>query len=322
MSGGEGENKTHSHGFVPSILIVAYRFGWEQGSEKLLLRLVKDAAHVGWHITVFAVSLQKGPGLEALRTLGVHISTDAAVLDQPGAFDLVCIHVCDMRLMHSAAGVQEFPLRFLICPTNSTAGIAGLRKPSQTALGSRHDASIQHLGVQRRSKSGCATMHDGPPTLLHPRGVTVDLVPMPCATYLLDELRGEFKGVIKIHLVVHSAQDYPLHNSQMVMLKVKLSGQEIMRSEARPVDATFAEEWDAEINCESTLEGDADLLVLTIVGLEQRSYGTPDTASRPPTSISRSSSTGHAWKEIPLASGDKPVSLNPLRARTANADFC
>jgi hypothetical protein len=33
--------------FVPSILVVAYRFGFEQGSEKLLLRLVKDAVLAG-----------------------------------------------------------------------------------------------------------------------------------------------------------------------------------------------------------------------------------------------------------------------------------
>ena len=150
----------------------------------------------------------------------------------------------------------------------------------------------------------------------------MDLVPMPCATYLLDELRGQFKGVIRIHLVVHSVQDYPLHNSQMVMLKAKLAGQEIMKSEARPVDATFAEEWDAEINCESTLEGDADLLVLTIVGLEQRSYATTDMASRPPTSISRSSSMDHAWKQTPLASGGTPASLKPFCARASNANFC
>ena len=45
--GGEGEgSKTNFHGFVPSVLFVAYRFGFELGSERLMLQLVRDAVQV------------------------------------------------------------------------------------------------------------------------------------------------------------------------------------------------------------------------------------------------------------------------------------
>jgi hypothetical protein len=298
VAGSNGQSKSDA-GFVPSILFVAYRFGFEQGSEKLLLRLVREAIGIGWRVTVFAISLKKVPALEGVPD--VTITSDAKVLDRAGAFDLMCIHVCDMRLLNP--GTQQFPLRFLICPTNSTAGIAGLRKPSRMANNGVHDPSINHLGVQQRSKSGCCTMHDGPPPLIRPAGVQVDLVPMPSASNLLDELRGKFKGMIKIHLFVEHIQNYPFAASEMVMLTVAIAGEEIFRSTMHPLDPSFAEAWDEEISCQSLLEGDGQAVVFTVVGLEQRASSAA--TSRPSTSASRpmTSSTTDRWRETPLASG-------------------
>ena len=90
VAGSAGESNTDA-GFIPSILFVAYRFGFEQGSEKLLLHLVRDAVSTGWRVTVFGISLKKVPALEGLPN--VTITSDAKVLASPGAFDLMCIHV-------------------------------------------------------------------------------------------------------------------------------------------------------------------------------------------------------------------------------------
>jgi hypothetical protein len=299
VAGSAGESKTDA-GFIPSILFVAYRFGFEQGSEKLLLHLVRDAVSTGWRVTVFGISLKKVPALEGLPN--VTITSDAKVLASPGAFDLLCIHVCDMKLLNP--GLQQFPLRFFICPTNSTAGIAGLRKPSRIASQGVHDQSINHLGVHQRSKSGVCTMHNGPPPLARPPGVQVDLIPMPTASNLLDELRGKFQGMIKIHLLVEQIQNYPFAGSEMVMLTVAIHGREIFRSTMRKLDPSFLEGWDEEIQCKSLFEGDGQAVVFTVVGLEQRT-STAAYSSRPSTSASRpiTCSTADRWKETPLAFG-------------------
>ena len=288
--------------FTPSVLFVANRFGFDQGSEALLLRLVKDAAAVGWHVKVFAVSLRRVPDLENLPS--VHITSNPRVFDG-GNFDIVCIHMCDMQLLNP--GITHHPLRFFVCPTNSTAGILGLRKPSRMGLGASHDASIMHLGVQRRSKTGIASMHNGPPPLLHPAGVKVDLIPMPSASNLLDHLRGEFDGSVKVNVIVEALRDYPSSSCEALALTVTLRGQEIFRSGLRSIDGSFDDEWDEAFSCTSKLDQDSDTLTLTVIGLTQRAStasdakrsGTQTLSSRPCTSTS----TEPGYKEIPLASG-------------------
>jgi hypothetical protein len=54
----------------------------------------------------------------------VRMTTDPTVFEN-GAFDLLCIHMSDMRLLNPHVRDDEMPLRFFICPTNSTAGISG-----------------------------------------------------------------------------------------------------------------------------------------------------------------------------------------------------
>ena len=325
VAGSSTGESTADAKFTPSILFVAYRFGFEQGSEKLLLHLVRDAVSTGWRVTVFGISLKKVPKVPHLPALedlpNVTITSDAQVLASPGAFDLMCIHVCDMKLLNS--GLEQFPLRFFICPTNSTAGIAGLRTPTRIANQEVHDQSIHHLGVHQRSKSGVVTMHNGPPPLVRPPGVQVDLIPMPTASNLLDELRGKFQGMMNIHLLVEHIQNYPLAGSEMVMLSVAINGQEIFRSNMRKLDPSFVEGWDEEIQCESLFEGDGQAVVFTVVGLEQRTSTAAD-SSRPSTSASRPTtcSTAVQWKETPLAFGPARLGVSSYPCAVQGSCCC
>jgi hypothetical protein len=151
---------------------------------------------------VFVISLHndslKASNWEELS--GVHLTSDSKVFG--GNFDLVCIHMCDMTLLNP--GVEHFPLKVFIIPlTDSTAGIAGLRKPSRlahVALRLAHDESIQHFGVNVRSRSGLFSMNDGTPPVLQPIDVNVDLIPMSSTNILIDGLRGKFNGIINLHM--------------------------------------------------------------------------------------------------------------------------
>ena len=287
-------------------------------------------AQVGWGVTVFAMSLHSD-SLQASNwedLPGVHLTSDSKVFG--GHFDLVCIHMCDMTLLNP--GVEHFPLKVFIIPLNSTAGIAGLRKPSRlahVALNAAHDDSIQHFGVNVRSRSGLLSMHDGTPPVLQPIGVNVDLIPMPSTNILIDGLRGKFNGIISLHIHIENIRDFPLQvgNSpiiEMVILTLTRKDKEIFRSSMISVGYNFAQGLDEVATCSSNLEGDQDAVVFTVIGLSRlysASSRRPSTCStlgrRASTSSSRpdtGTSTQSTWRETTLASAF--FTINMLRRRS------
>ena len=265
---GAAANGAKSLGFVPSLLFVAYRFGFDRGSETLLLRLVREAVQVGWEVTVFAIEV-KQEGLGAFKGFpGVRITTDANVFGE-GFFDLLCIHQCDMLAQSSAGQHDSTPLRLLVIPTNTTAGIAGLRKASR--IGVLRDDSLVHVGVAARSKCGVRTMESGPPPILHPLGVSVDLRAMPSVDMLLDGLRRQCKGMVRLTLLVTETRDFPLGAADFLVLTVTQAGKLVFRSEPKHVGSCNLEAWysweSEEISLSSLFDCDSDAVVVSVLGI-------------------------------------------------------
>jgi len=248
-------------GWTPSILFISHRFGFRTGSEQLLELMVRDAVLLGWNATVMAQVISQ-------RTYGFRVTSDANVLKEK--YDLCIMHQAELETLGSLSATRRISV--LLMPTNTTAGLSGLRVPSRGGCDDVWCGDVRHVPVNHRKSNGLCAMTEGVPASRKPLGVSVHLVSIPSCHMMLERLRHSVQGVVEVTIKLLQATGVALPPKSLMLLSATahVKGKEIYRT--RPSRARTDPVWVEEFSLRFRIDHDRELITFAVTPVD--AYGT------------------------------------------------